>query len=188
MRADAPLFDPALAARMLADFFRYRAEYYFADGYPVGVAPEIVHPRILPALSALAEAKDEALGEEGLFSVLQRDINSFDLETEISRLDLREYRLSLTCDTRRNRIVCERLIDLGARDAESILDLVPAHQAALRTLPAYVSVQVAGAVPRPAPTARTRASAGTSWLGATSCPSNGTPASWRRPRTSAETP
>lgn len=148
IRGDAPFLDPALTGRMLEDFRRYRAEYYFADGFPAGVAPEILSPRILPALRALAEKVPEPLGEEGLFPVIQKDINSFDLETEISRVDLREYRLSLTCDTRRNRMVCERLLDLGAGDAESILDLVPANLGLLRTLPAFISVQVAGGCPQ----------------------------------------
>jgi spiro-SPASM protein len=148
VRGDAPLFDSDLAARMLKDFHRYRAEYYFADGYPAGVAPEIVKPRILPSILTLAAGNDSPLGEEGIFSILQKDINSFDLETEISRIDLREYRLSLTCDTRRNRMVCERLLSLGARDAQSILDLVPANEGILRTLPAFVSVQVAGGCPQ----------------------------------------
>lgn len=148
VRGDAPLFDPSLAARMLKDFQRYRAEYYFADGYPVGIAPEIVRPRILPALLALASGNDSPLGDEGVFSIIQKDINAFDLETEISRVDLREYRLSLTCDTRRNRMVCERLLALGARDAESVQALVPMNEGVLRTLPAFVSVQVSGGCPQ----------------------------------------
>ena len=148
VRGDAPFLDPGLTARMLEDFHRYRAEYYFADGFPAGVAPEIVSPRILPALLALADKAPEPLGEEGLFTVLQKDINSFDLETEISRVDLRGYRLSLTCDTRRNRRVCERLLGLGADDSDSILDLVPANLSLLRTLPAFLSVQVAGGCPQ----------------------------------------
>ncbi len=148
IRGDAPFFDPALAARMLADFRRYRAEYFFADGFPAGVAPEILSPRILPALRLLAEKAPEPLGEEGLFPVIQKDINSFDLETEISRVDLREHRLSLTCDTRRNRMACERLLALGADDADSILDLVPANLGILRTLPAFASLQVTGGCPQ----------------------------------------
>ncbi len=148
VRGDGPFFDPALASRMLEDFRRYRAEYFFADGFPVGIAPEILSPRILPALRVLADKAPEPLGDEGLFAVLQKDINSFDLETEISRVDLREYRLSLTCDTRRNRMVCERLLALGAEDAESILDRVPANLSLLRTLPAFLSVQVTGGCPQ----------------------------------------
>ncbi|HSV56994.1 MAG TPA: spiro-SPASM protein, partial [Magnetospirillaceae bacterium] len=148
VRGDSPFMDPVLAARMLVDFRRYRAEYHFADGYPAGVSPEIVSTRILPALRALADKAPEPLGEEGLFSVIQKDINSFDLETEISRKDLREYRLSLTCDTRRNRMVCERLLNLGATDSESILDLVPSNLSILRTLPAFLSVQVSGGCPQ----------------------------------------
>lgn len=148
IRGDAPFLDPALTSRMLVDFHRYRAEYFFADGFPAGVAPEILSPRILPALRGLAEKAPEPLGEEGLFPVVQKDINSFDLETEISRVDLREHRLSLTCDTRRNRMVCERLLALGAGDSDSILNLVPANLGLLRTLPAFAAVQVVGGCPQ----------------------------------------
>src|SRR5208283_1861750 len=45
--ADEPFLDRELAAKMIEDFRRYRAEYGFADGYPSGLATEILSPRVI---------------------------------------------------------------------------------------------------------------------------------------------
>ncbi len=147
---DEPLLDPALAERMLQNHLRYRADYSFADGYPVGLAAEILTPQILPALSALASKTAEKEGrglnvEQGwLFSLIQKDINSFDIETEISPKDLREFRLELVCDTKRNTLLVERLMKAGVERSTAVLGYIPEHLAALRTLPAFLQVQIEG--------------------------------------------
>lgn len=145
---DEPFQDACLAERILADYRRYRADYAFADGYPLGLAIEVLHPRILPALKDLA-AKHPAGTERGwLFRLIQKDINAFDIETVISPLDMRELRLELACDTKRNKLLAERLVALGVHDAESALALIPGHLEVLRTLPAFVQVQVSGPCPQ----------------------------------------
>jgi len=146
--ADQPFLDLALAARMLEDFRRYRAEYGFADGYPVGLSTEIVSPRIIPALRALSSSMPSALARDTLFSVIQKDINSFDIETDISPRDLRDLRLVLACDSKRNSLLVERLMAAGAADAPSALEIIPQSLASLRTLPAFVQIQVSGACPQ----------------------------------------
>jgi len=148
VRADEPLLDADLTRRMLANYRRYRAEYCFADGYPLGLAPEIVHPRILPALAALAAASPLPPKRGWLFTVLQRDINSFDIETEISPRDLRDRRLTLACDSKRNVLLLERLMEAGVRGADTALEIIPARSDLLRTLPAFVAVQVSGGCPQ----------------------------------------
>ena len=152
---DLPFLDPALAARMLESYGRYRAEYGFADGYPVGLAAEILSPRILPNLRSLAAsiasgpgAASSAPERESLFAVVQKDINSFDIETEISPKDLRDLRLVLACDSRRDRLLVERLMEAGVRDEASVLSIVPRRLDLLRTLPAFVQVQVSGGCPQ----------------------------------------
>lgn len=157
---DEPLLDAALLSRMLENHERYRADYSFADGYPQGFAAEILAPRAIPALRALAEKTaaaaqneaaegSEATPERGwLFSLIQKDINSFDIETDISPKDLREFRLELACDTKRNRLLVERLIKAGVHDAASCLDYIPGHLEALRSLPAFLQVQVCGGCPQ----------------------------------------
>jgi spiro-SPASM protein len=142
--ADEPFLDPALASRMLENFRKYRAEYGFADGYPVGLAAEILSPRVIPSLRRLAESMPPAIERDSLFTVIQRDINSFDIETEISPKDLRELRLTLACDSRRDRLLVERLIEAGVKDEATALALIPERLDLLRTLPAFVQVQIVG--------------------------------------------
>ncbi|HUX36415.1 MAG TPA: spiro-SPASM protein [Rectinemataceae bacterium] len=148
VRADEPFLDPALARKMLESHRKYRADYSFADGYPLGLAAEFVHPRILPALQALAEKAPSPPDRAWLFNVVQRDINSFDIETEISPLDLRDRRISLACDTKRNLLLVEGLMAAGLHDLASALELIPRREDLLRSLPAFVAVQVTGGCPQ----------------------------------------
>jgi spiro-SPASM protein len=149
---DQPFLDTGLALRMLENFRRYRAQYAFADGYPVGLSTEILSPRIVPALRSLG-AGPEAAGSspparDSIFTVIQKDINAFDIETEISPLDLRDLRLTLACDSKRETLLVERLIAAGAADEKSLLELIPRRLDLLRSLPAFVQVQVSGACPQ----------------------------------------
>jgi spiro-SPASM protein len=145
---DEPFLDSALAARMLDNFRRYRAEYGFADGYPVGLAAEIVSPRIIPALRALAAAFPPEPARDSLFSIVQKDINSFDIETEISPKDLRDLRLTLACDSKRNHLLVERLLEAGVEDEASALNIIPTRLDLLRSLPAFIQVQVESGCPQ----------------------------------------
>jgi spiro-SPASM protein len=148
--ADCPLLDHDLAGRMLANHQRYFAEYTFADGYPQGLAPEILRPEVLPALRKLAEASPEiAASERGaLFELIKKDINAFELETELAPADLRLLRLSLSADSRRNFLLLERLMQAGAVNAESACRLAQDKPELLRTLPAYFSIQVVEGCPQ----------------------------------------
>lgn len=140
---DEPFLDSALAAKMLGDFRRYRAEYCFADGYPVGLAAEIVAPRALSALRKLASQIPSEPERGSLFAAIQKDINAFDIETDISPVDLRDLRLVLACDTKRNTLLVNALAQAGVVDAPSALKLIPERMELLRTLPAFIQVQVA---------------------------------------------
>jgi spiro-SPASM protein len=146
--ADEPFLDSGLAAKMLEDFRRYRAEYCFADGYPIGLAAEILAPRAIPAIRRLASSLPPEVSRDFLFSAIQKDINAFDIETDISPVDLRDLRLSLACDTKRNALHVARLAAAGVSDAASALKLIPERLGLLRTLPAFIQVQVAAGCPQ----------------------------------------
>ena len=146
--ADEPFLDPVLAAKMLEDFRRYRAEYGFADGYPSGLAAEILAPRLIPAVRGLAASLPPEPTRTSLFTAIQKDINAFDIETDISPVDLRDLRLSLACDTKRNSLFVERLDSAGVSDASSALRLIPENLGLLRTLPAFIQIQVAAGCPQ----------------------------------------
>jgi spiro-SPASM protein len=110
-RADTPFLDPAVTRRMLESHDTYVAEFTFADGYPDGITPEIVDPRILDQLRTLAERSPEPVSRGALFAVVQKDINAFDVETELSPVDLRILRATLACDTARNYLLCSRVAE-----------------------------------------------------------------------------
>jgi spiro-SPASM protein len=158
--ADCPLLDPALAGSMAERHLLYRAEYSYADGWPYGLAPEILGPGTAGILAKLSEDSDGPVERDALFQVIQKDINAFDIETEISPVDLRPYRLSLSADSKRNLLLLSRLMGefdqhqpnkpasngrVSAADIEKIISEKPAL---LRTLPAFFNIQVLGACPQ----------------------------------------
>jgi spiro-SPASM protein len=153
--ADCPLLDPALAGSMAERHRRYRAEYSYADGWPYGLAPEILGQGTAGILAKLSENSDGPVERDALFLVIQKDINAFDIETEISPVDLRSYRISLTADSKRNLLLLSRMTEelkqtasngrISAADIEKIITEKPAM---LRTLPAFFNIQVTGACPQ----------------------------------------
>jgi spiro-SPASM protein len=148
LQADAPFTDAALTATLLGLHGKYRAEYTFADGYPPGFAPEVLAARSLPNLVELSGRHDAPADRDGVFAVIQKDINSYDIETHLSPVDLRSYRFAPVCDTRRDTLAAERLWALGARSAVDVTKLLPKHQELLRTVPAFLWVQIAAACPQ----------------------------------------
>jgi len=143
---DCPLYDPSLARRMYENHLRYYAEYTFADAYPLGLSPEILKGSLVRELPRLLAKGDAGVERGSLFTLIQRDINAFDIETVISPVDLRLLRVQLSCDTRRNYELTRRVMEAGALDEAAILDTVKRRGDLLRTLPAFVEVQITDGV------------------------------------------
>jgi spiro-SPASM protein len=150
--ADFPLLDPRVASRMHEDHRRYFAEYTFADGYPAGLAPEILRAETVARLRSLAAGfpglAAAAAGRDTLFEIIQKDINAFDVETTLAPRDHRLLRASLTADCERNARLIEALLARGAVDAEAVTAALEADPGMLRTLPAFFNVQVVAACPQ----------------------------------------
>ncbi|HYW85224.1 MAG TPA: spiro-SPASM protein, partial [Spirochaetia bacterium] len=79
---------------------------------------------------------------ETLFTLVKKDINSFDIETEISPADMRMLRVSLCADFERNFLLLRRIVSNGGRDARSACSLLSEKPEILRTLPAFFPVQI----------------------------------------------
>jgi spiro-SPASM protein len=146
--ADAPFLDPVLAGKAAERHLRYAAEYSYADGWPYGLAPEILAPSAAGILAALAEDDGEPAGRDALFRVIQKDINAFDIETEISPVDLRPHRLSLTADSRRNLLLLTRFQEAGFAGYDDAGRIIAENPAILRTLPGFYALQVSGPCPQ----------------------------------------
>jgi spiro-SPASM protein len=157
--ADSPFLDKDLAVALLNRAVKYRAEYAYADGFAYGLAPELLAPGVAGILAKIAENNtalaETSVARDTVFRVLSTDINSFDIETEISRVDLREKRLRLAADSKRDLLLCASLWEAGLDKAEAparaVEDVVAQNPALLRTLPAFFSLQVTGDCPADAP-------------------------------------
>ncbi|MDR1894916.1 MAG: spiro-SPASM protein [Spirochaetales bacterium] len=159
LQGDAPLVCRDICLEMYEAHLKYFAQYSFADGYPRGMAPEILSASILPALKAAASAPPEIrsapeeeapeeplLGPGTVFDLISRDINNYDLETRLSPRDLRLLRLCLTADTYSHLSLVKEIIRRNGRDEASILRIVEEAPEILRTFPAYVEVQITDGV------------------------------------------
>ena len=148
--ADCPFLDPALAAALAERHIRYAAEYSYADGFPYGFAPEILSAGTAGILFNIDKDGDVPVDRDALFQAIQKDINAFDIETEISPVDLRFHRITLAADSRRNLLLVNRWLQAcvkfpAAKDAASLIGENPGM---LRTLPSFYNIQVCEACPQ----------------------------------------
>jgi len=149
--ADCPFLDPALAGAIAERHIRYAAEYSYADGWPYGLAPETLSPGTAGILAKILGGDDGAVERDVLFSVIQKDINAFDIEAEISSVDLRCHRINFCADSKRNLTLIKNFLAAqgGKIPAASAIERVVAQQPEiLRTLPAFYPVQVFGGCPQ----------------------------------------
>lgn len=144
---DCPFADVELAAAMQKRHEAYPAEYTYADGFPYGLAPEIFSPGTLGVLCALNGDAEDYVERDTLFNVLQKDINSFDIETEISAVDLRSSRIMLCADSKRNFLLLRRFIQAGYRNYNDAENIIQHKKETLRTLPAFFNIQISNVCP-----------------------------------------
>ena len=142
--ADCPFLDVSFATKLFTLHGQYAAEYTFADGYPLGLAPEILARGIIPVLVKMSQGIQSTLTRGSVFETIKKEINSFDIETDIAPIDLRHLRLEFSCDTKRNTLLCGAFSDITADNYAELLAEKGEH---LRTLPAFYSLQIAGKCP-----------------------------------------
>jgi spiro-SPASM protein len=144
--ADCPFLDPALAGAIAERHLRYAAEYSYADGWPSGFSPELLAPGVAGILLKILGEDEGPVERDCLFSVLQKDINAFDIETEISPVDLRQHRLNLAADSKRNLLLLTRFMEAakGIPAAKGAEGLIAGKPGMLRTLPNFYPIQVSG--------------------------------------------
>ena len=141
---DTPLIDTEVAQKMLSLHRDEIVEYTYGEGFPVGVSPEVLNVDLLPKLVSLVGEDDSELERNSIFTILQKQINSFDIETYFSTRDLTLRRIALTLSPERNRLVTERVIEKEGADCsfERFCTLVEEEPLILRTRPAYVEVEI----------------------------------------------
>ena len=145
---DCPFLDSGVTRKMYKNHLKYFADYTFADGYPRGITPEILTPSTAAALRGLAENGGRGNERDALFELIRKDINAFDVETEISPKDLRLLRADLFADSLRNFLLLRRIKEKGGEDGAGIIEVIENHPRILRTLPAYFNIQIVEGCPQ----------------------------------------
>ncbi len=146
--ADCPFLNKNLTDNLVTYHERYKAEYTFAEGYPYGLAPELIHSGTIKLLINLAKVKgfeEATVNRDSFFSLIKTDINSFEIETYIADHDWRYLRLQLCCSNKRNTLACERLFDIAENEIDNVDLLSKAAESSSsvqRTLPAYYAIQI----------------------------------------------
>lgn len=148
-----PFINKELTDRLIDTHEKFKSEYSFADGYPAGVSPEIVDKGLAGILSELIKSKEElnnqAVTKTSVFDLIKTDINSFEIETEISENDWRLYRLDFSCDKKENYLSCVSLFEkvksmsaVDKTDIQKICEKAVKEVSVLKTIPAYFNIQI----------------------------------------------
>ena len=151
--ADTPFLNEKLTSELIEMHSKYAAEYSFADGFPYGLAPEIIESGTASILSELSKTSlkgegEKAVDREALFSVMRGDINSFEIETLIADVDYRLLRFSFEASSKINFLACKNLfaeaqnqkIDLC--DPYALSNLASKTPCVMQTVPAFYNIQI----------------------------------------------
>lgn len=151
--ADFPFLDIALTEKIIDFHKRYIAEYTFADGYPLGFAPEMIEKDALGIILELSRNSQKSIGElpvhkDSVFAVMKGDVNTFDIEAVISPKDYRGFRFDFSVLEKINREACVNLYNAAKEkniefSALALSDLAEVTVEVQKTVPAYYAIQIA---------------------------------------------
>lgn len=163
--ADSPFYNTELTNKLLDLHTESMAEYCFADGYPAGLGPEILHPgtvNILDSLCNLENSSDNSVlksvivgkqpvKKDSIFELIKTDINSFEIETVLSDEDFRENRFEFYCNSKNNFTLCKNFAKLFFEDKtyfydydiEKICSESQNNVELLQVLPTFYNIQIA---------------------------------------------
>lgn len=143
----APFVDGALAERYAAMTVERIAHYTYGEHYPRGIAPQALSAEAVRILAGIASGNNRPFDDEAIMDLMGLDINSYDIEIDVSPVDFRRYRLDLRT---RSRISCRLIGQLLSNAAvppeqfgiEQLAELITGDSGVQRTLPAYVELDL----------------------------------------------
>ncbi len=163
--SDCPFYNTEVTKKLLDLHTESMAEYCFADGYPAGLTPEILHPGTVKILDSLCNLENSSDGtvlksvmvakqdvkRDSIFELIKTDINSFEIETILSDEDFRENRFEFYCNTKNNFTLCknfaklffENKSNLHDYDIEQICLESKNSIELLQVLPTFYNIQIA---------------------------------------------
>jgi len=156
--ADLPFINLNLTKKLLNTHLNYKCEYTFADGFSYGFAPELIDAGACKILLHLAQTTQAAEGNrpccrESIYNLIKTDINSFEVETELSDYDWRLLRFSFCCKNKDSFAQCEQLyklfkkdfsdISIDCCDCEQLTKIASESSLVLKTVPGFYDIQIA---------------------------------------------
>ena len=146
-----PFIDQGVTDEVCRAHTEYRAEYTFADGWPEGFAPAALDAGAAAVIAELAAQPDKpeyAVSERCIFDTIRQDINSFEVETVISPVDYRQYRLHFGTDSKAAFTASCALLEAARasgveQSAASLSALAVTLPQVLCTVPCFYNVQIA---------------------------------------------
>lgn len=144
---DCPFLNLELTKSLIETHTQYCAEYTFADGYPYGLAPEVISSDVVNLLLQLN--KNELVQEvkkDSLFALIKTDINSFEVETILSEDDWRLFRMSFDCSSLQGMKACQALFDMNLQtvNPDEISKCASENVKILKTVPSFYNVEICG--------------------------------------------
>jgi|GEM_PF-5957082 len=141
-----PLLNTPLTLDMLTKHRKYKNDYSFSEGYPLGFTPEILNYNIIDYLIKIA--KNEPLNKDAIFNALKEDINAFDIDAVLSQDDHRIHRIELYSENKLNHIILKNILalkqdnDLNMLDPDKFSKLIIDNQQILRSIPNYFTIEI----------------------------------------------
>ena len=146
--ADCPFLNLELTKSLLETHTKYCAEYTFADGYPYGFAPEVISSDVIKLFLQLNKQENiHDVKKDSLFSLIKKDINSFEVETVLAEDDWRMFRMSFDCASLQGLKACSALFDMNLQtnNPDEISKVASQNVNILKTVPSFYNIFKAAA-------------------------------------------
>ncbi|MEL3908147.1 MAG: spiro-SPASM protein [Treponemataceae bacterium] len=136
---DAPFLDANITEELFQTHKKYKAEYTFADGYPKGLAPEVLDMGLVKILASISNLENIKGNREFVFDVLKQNINSYDIEVIIADEDTSDLRLEFFSNSKRNFLLCQNFLNINTKN---YYELIKTNSKKFFTLPAFYAIEI----------------------------------------------
>jgi len=143
----APFLEAELGERYAAITQERIAHYTYGEHYPRGVAPHALAQDTVRILRNVASGNFTPMGDEAFMNLMGLDINSYDIEVDVSPDDFRRYRLDLRARNRERVALIAQLSSALGSGIEGVSysklsQLLLQRQDLHRSLPAYLELDL----------------------------------------------
>ena len=134
---EAPFIDVNATKELYLQHIKYKAEYSFAEGYPLFIFPQILNTGLCDILCQFSKDDDSVINHDFVFDIIKKDINSYDIETYIAPVDVRILKLRFIVETKRDKMLCQNFLGITAKNYQQIITPLK-----LKTLPRYYMIEI----------------------------------------------